>query len=101
MMWSVCLRQLKEKMAEQLRALERSNQEMEEMREAHSNQKLALERENDLLREQLKKYVGMVQAQRKETSSSASDSITSSNSAGKCYQHVHHCSYIVSIVQKW
>ena len=35
--------------------------------ETHSNQLQALESENDL-REQLKKYVGMVQAQRRESS---------------------------------
>lgn len=66
--------------SEQQKALEKLDQEIAGMREAHSGQRLALERENDLLREQLKKYVNMVQAQRKENSLSASDSISSSNS---------------------
>ena len=35
---------------------------MKVSQETHSNQLLALERENDLLRKQLKKYGGMVQA---------------------------------------
>ena len=41
--------------------------------ETHSNQLQALERENDLLREQLKKYVGMVQAQRRESSAKTTE----------------------------
>lgn len=61
--------------------LEKSRLDIENTRKAHSSQKLALERENDLLREQLKKYVSMVQVQRKETPSiSNSDSLTSSTS---------------------
>lgn len=60
--------------------LEASRQETSDIREAHAGQKQALERENDLLREQLKKYVGMVQAQRKETQVRNSDSLTSGTS---------------------
>ena len=44
---------------------------MKVSQETHSNQLLALERENDLLRKQLKKYGGLVQAQRKESSAKA------------------------------
>ena len=40
------------------------------------NQLQALERENDLLREQLKKYVGMVQAQRREFSAKTTEGAT-------------------------
>jgi hypothetical protein len=47
--------------------LERSMQVVEDEREVHSNQRLGLERENDLLREQLKKYVSIVQAQRRDS----------------------------------
>ena len=46
---------------------------MKVSQETHSNQLQALERENDLLREQLKKYVGMVQAQRRETSAKTTE----------------------------
>ena len=54
--------------AELLSELEKCQSEMKVSQETHSNQLQALERENDLLREQLKKYVGMVQAQRRESS---------------------------------
>lgn len=37
--------------------------------DVHSGRKLALEGENDLLREQLKKYVNIVQAQRRDSPS--------------------------------
>lgn len=55
--------------------VEKNVEAIDEEREAHSSQKLALERENDLLREQLKKYVGIVQAQRRDPSDAT---------AGKC-----------------
>lgn len=51
--------------------LNSSRQELDSEKELQSSHKLALERENDLLREQLKKYVSIVQSQR---SSSASES---------------------------
>lgn len=62
--------------------LEKNMQAMDDEREAHSNQKLGLERENDLLREQLKKYVSIVKAQRRSSPSgpSDSDSLQSGNS---------------------
>lgn len=65
-----------------LQKQEENNQEdIDNEREAHSSQKQALERENDLLHEQLKKYVSIVQAQRRESpSASNSDSFTSSTS---------------------
>lgn len=47
--------------------VERSKQECQQLQEAHAGKKQALERENDLLREQLKKYVSMVQTQWKDT----------------------------------
>ena len=65
---------MSERLSEQQRLLEASREEIEATRDAHSSQKLALERENDLLREQLKKYVSMVQAQRREVSSESSSS---------------------------
>ncbi len=40
--------------------LEASTNEIASLRESHTSQLAGLERENDLLREQLKKYVGMV-----------------------------------------
>ena len=46
---------------------------MKMSQETHSNQLQALERENDLLREQLKKYVDMVQAQRRESSAKTTE----------------------------
>lgn len=57
---------------------ENSQEDIDNMREAHSSQKQALEKENDLLREQLKKYVSIVQARRRESPSA--DSFTSSTS---------------------
>jgi len=41
--------------------------EVSALREDHMNKEEALKRENEVLREQLKKYVSLVQAQRKET----------------------------------
>ena len=55
--------------AELLSELEKCQSEMKVSKESHSNQLQALERENDMLREQLKKYVVIVQAQRRESSS--------------------------------
>ena len=43
--------------------------------ESHSNQLQALERENDMLRKQLKKYIVMVQAQRRESSAKTTDGV--------------------------
>ena len=53
--------------------------------ESHSNQLQALERENDnMLREQLKKYIVMVQAQRRESSAKTTESVAQmvTNSSG-------------------
>ena len=47
---------------------------MKVSQETHSNQLQALEKENDVLRDQLKKYVGMVQAQRRESSAKTLES---------------------------
>ena len=53
---------------------------MKVSQESHSNQLQALERENDMLREQLKKYVVMVQAQRRESSAeSVAQMVTNSS----------------------
>ena len=43
--------------------------------ESHSNQLQALERENGMLREQLKKYIVMVQAQRRESSAKTTEGV--------------------------
>ena len=66
--------------------LKECKQELCGMREAHSGQRVALERENDLLREQLKKYIGIVQAQRRETPVQTSES-QSSNISGVAIFH--------------
>ena len=42
---------------------------------SHTTQQESLERENDLLREQLKKYVGMVQIIRRESSAKTTESV--------------------------
>ena len=57
--------------------LEQELQTVDDEREAHSNQKLGLERENDLLREQLKKYVSMVQRRNSPSGPPNPDSGTS------------------------
>ncbi len=54
--------------------LNRSKKELASEKEVQSSNKVALERENDLLREQLKKYVSIVQSQRKESSSASESS---------------------------
>ena len=41
--------------------------EVSTLQEDYRNKEEALKRENEVLREQLKKYVSLVQAQRKET----------------------------------
>ena len=41
--------------------------EVSALKEDHQNKEEALKRENEVLRDQLKKYVSLVQAQRKET----------------------------------
>ena len=51
---------------------------MQSLRDSHGVQLQALERENDLLREQLKKYVGMLQAQRRESSANNTESLVPS-----------------------
>ena len=61
--------------AELLSELEKCQSEMKVSQESHSNQLQALERENDMLREQLKKYVVMVQAQRRESSAKTTESV--------------------------
>lgn len=61
--------ELEEKVYLEEQELEKNLQAMDDEREAHSNQMLGLERENDLLREQLKKYVSIVQAQRRDSPS--------------------------------
>ena len=66
--------QVSEFRAELFSELEKCQSEMRVSQEIHSNQLQALERENDLLREQLKKYVGMVQAQRRESSAKTTES---------------------------
>lgn len=55
-------------------------EKMCEEREYHSTQKLALERENDLLREQLKKYITILQSKHQE---SPSTDMLSSSSSGE------------------
>ena len=52
--------------------LNSSRQELDSEKELQSSHKLALERENDLLREQLKKYVSIVQSQRSSSTSESS-----------------------------
>ena len=66
--------QVSELRAELPSELEKCQSEMKVSQKTHSNQLQALERENDLLREQLKKYVGMVQAQRRESSAKTTES---------------------------
>ena len=70
--------------AQLLSELEKCQSEMKVSQESHSNQLQALERENDMLREQLKKYVVMVQAQRRETSAKTTESVAQmvTNSSG-------------------
>ena len=65
--------ELSSSQAELLSQLEKCQSEMKMSQETHSNQLQALERENDLLREQLKKYVDMVQAQRRESSAKTTE----------------------------
>lgn len=55
--------------------LERHVQELCEERDAHVSQKMALERENDLLRDQLKKHLSMLQTKHSSTSSISSDGV--------------------------
>lgn len=55
--------------------LERHVQELCEERDAHASQKMALERENDLLRDQLKKHLSMLQTKHSSTSSISSDGV--------------------------
>ncbi len=62
------------------KSLLESKQEVDEIRESYMGQKQGLERENDLLREQLKKYVNMVQAQKRENNVQKSESLTSTSS---------------------
>ena len=52
--------------------------------ESHSNQLQALERKDGMLREQLKKYLVMVQAQRRESSAKTTESVAQmvTNSSG-------------------
>ena len=71
---------------ELLSELDKCHSEMKVSQERHSNQLQALERENDLLRDQLKKYVGMVQAQRRESSAKTTESAAqiAMNSSGTC-----------------
>ena len=54
--------------------LNKSKNELANERGVQSSHKVALERENDLLREQLKKYVSIVQAQRNPSSSTSETS---------------------------
>ena len=75
--------------------LEKHLQEMDDEREAHSMQKLALERENDLLREQLKKYVSIVQAQRQESPPTMSNS--DATSSGKLVALINSYCHSMSI----
>lgn len=65
------LRTLAKTVSELQEELDRCRQERDGLQEAYLGQKQALERENDLLRDQLKKYVSMVQAQQKEGSESS------------------------------
>lgn len=74
--------------------LEKSRQEIAGAREAHASQRLVLERENDLLRDQLKKYVGMVQAQHKELPSASSSESLHSPVSGQ-----HNCCTLFSRMQ--
>ncbi len=50
-----------------LQEAEQARQSSMQLQEAHSGKLQALERENDLLREQLKKYLAMVQGQWKDS----------------------------------
>ena len=66
--------ELQEEVKQLKEELRQSEEELSRERGAQSSHKVALERENDLLREQLKKYVNIVQAQRKESSSASESS---------------------------
>ena len=67
--------QLSSSRAELLSELERCRSDLKVAQESHTNQLQALERENDLLRDQLKKYVGMVQAHRRESSAKSTENV--------------------------
>ena len=68
--------------AELLSELEKCKSEMKISQESHTSQLQALERENDVLREQLKKYVGMVQAHRRESTAKTTESAITSSGSG-------------------
>ena len=67
--------QLSSSRAELLSELERCRSDLKVAQESHTNQLQALERENDLLRDQLKKYVGMVNAHRRESSAKSTENV--------------------------
>jgi chromosome segregation ATPase len=60
------LDQERERVKELEKEVNKLKQELNIRGDTHSQQQQALERENDLLREQLKRYVGMVQSQNQD-----------------------------------
>lgn len=73
--------QLSSSRTELLSELERCRSDLKAAQESHTNQLQALERENDLLRDQLKKYVGIVQAHRRESSAKSTENVAQATAA--------------------
>jgi len=63
----VLLEQERTQVSELMEQISGLQLEIEGIKEDHLNKEEALKRENTVLRDQLKKYVSLVQAQRKET----------------------------------